>query len=158
MPGYTFACNVTRLFAPRRNGGCGSRGGRLWILAGIGLGNAMRTGDLVRFRLGTYRTRRYPLALVVRRRRWELLGLLALQSTSDDKTSDDSRNSNRKVTHRRNTVSPTAVPRRAALSAVEAMELASVLRRLGGGRSIVTWIVSGSVNIMRLQKWASRII
>ena len=42
------------------------------------------------------------------------------------------------LTHRRYTVRPTAVPIRAALNAVEIREPASVLRRLGGGRSTET--------------------
>lgn len=36
------------------------------------------------------------------------------------------------------------------------MDPARVLRRLGGGRSIVIWIVSGKVNIIRQQKWRHR--
>ena len=60
-------------------------------------------------------------------------------------------------THRRYTVRPTAVPMRAALNAVETMDPASVLRRLGAGRSICTLRVSVMVIVDQARVWTKSI-
>ena len=61
-------------------------------------------------------------------------------------------------THRRYTVRPTAVPIRAALNAVETIDPASVLRRLGAGRSICTLKVSVMVIVDHTKVWMRSIL